>query len=240
MPDGPLEKLGFRTQASHHWEPHLAVGLSALLFLAPAGAQSAVALCLIDARVSHSLDTRVQLVLYSALSVLYTGAVVTCCLADYTYIRRGHRSTFGKFDIRWASLTYVLSVLSFALRAPAGETLVLALTPMFAFAFAGMSPSLRAWVFRHSLWHVVGAAIGTLGALRHVPEPATTEVCMWSWLQTTEMALYGAALVGLSALYLMPEATRRSLWNWGAAHADWKPVDGFQGALLTEDCEASG
>lgn len=220
----PLEMLGLRLEACHHWEPHLAVGLSALVFLAPAGALSAVALCLIDARASHSFGTWVQLVLYSALSVLYIGVVVTCCLADYTYIRRGHRSTWGKLDYRWASITYVLSVLSFALRAPAHETFVLSVTPMCAFAFSGMSPSLQTWVFRHSLWHVVGAAIGTIGALRHVPEPATAEICMWSWLHTTETTLYVAALIAFLALYLMPEATRHSLWNWGAARADWKPV----------------
>lgn len=225
MEKNVLEKMGLRSQACHHWDPHLAVGLSSLSFLAPAGALSAVALCILtSAGAPYSLGTRVQLVLYTALSVLYVGASVICCLADYTYVRRGHRSAWGKIDRVIATITFALSVLSLGLRAPIHETIVMTVTPVFAFAFSGMSSSLEAWAFRHSLWHLVGGAIGVLGALRHVPEPATTEVCMWPWLQVTELTLFVTALILLSALRAMPQAARHSLWRWGAARADWKPV----------------
>lgn len=201
------------------------MGFSALFYLAPAGATLAVVLCVFsNAQAPYSGDTQLHLVLYAMLSLLYAAVVVTCYLADYAYIRRDHRSAYGRIDIVTASGTFVISVISFLLRAPLHEALIMTATPCVAFVFSGRSSSFGTWVFRHSLWHAVGGVLGVVGALRHPPEPAIVQARVWKWLLATELALFDGAGVALLVLAVLPAATRSSMWHWGAAHAHWVRV----------------
>uniref|UniRef100_A0A7S4PX72 Uncharacterized protein n=1 Tax=Alexandrium monilatum TaxID=311494 RepID=A0A7S4PX72_9DINO len=152
-----LEKvLGIRFVASHHWGPHPVVGLSALCFGVAASAFIAVEVCILcTVTRPYASGTALQLVLYPLLALEYTGAVATCGLADYVFIKRGHRSMYGRVDICWAAFVFFSSIGDFALRATLLETALLAGTAVAAFMFSGMSTSFEQWVCRHSFWHVV-------------------------------------------------------------------------------------
>merc|ERR1712070_7756 len=101
--------------------------------------------------------------LYLVLCILYGGAIITCGLADFVYIRRKHRSFYGKVDISFASFVFFFSIFDFSLRASALETFALAASAVGAFFFSGISKSSEQWIFRHCLWHAIAGFIGTYG-----------------------------------------------------------------------------
>merc|ERR1719424_583584 len=80
--------------------------------------------------------TSVQLILYPLLALSYGGAIFTCAFADYFYIRRGHRSFYGKIDIRFAGF-FFFSVFDFSLRGSLLETFCLSFMAALAFMFSG-------------------------------------------------------------------------------------------------------
>eukprot|EP00928_Gymnodinium_smaydae_P065324 TRINITY_DN48488_c0_g1_i1.p1 TRINITY_DN48488_c0_g1~~TRINITY_DN48488_c0_g1_i1.p1 ORF type:complete len:256 (-),score=32.50 TRINITY_DN48488_c0_g1_i1:17-784(-) len=226
-----LEASGVRVASCHHWDPHPIVGLSALCFIQPAVAFFLVTLLILRV-VPHPLSnaTIVQLALYSILSLLFLAVTVTCALADYVYIKRGHRSSYGKIDIRLASATFVVCVFDFALRASLLETMVLVVVAMAAFMYSGQSTSFEQWVVRHTIWHVVAGADATYGALRLPPESMNLQkypVCVWA-ISAGCAAMMTLALIGtlLLNLFCLKEH-RASLWARGAAYGDWIPVEGL-------------
>mmetsp|Transcript_21784 Transcript_21784/g.44100 ORF Transcript_21784/g.44100 Transcript_21784/m.44100 type:complete len:232 (-) Transcript_21784:210-905(-) len=222
-----LEKvLGIRFVASHHWNPHPVVGLSALCFGVAASSFIAVEVCILcTVTPPYAEGTLLQLLLYPVLAVSYLGAVATCGLADFVYIRCGHRSMYGKADIYWAAIVFFMSVGDFALRASMLETAMLSGTAVAAFMFSGMSASFEQWVCRHSFWHVVGGGIGTYGALRLPPERLRIADSVWGFA-CAGFGLYYALASAALVLYfhLVPESRRTELWNAGAKYACWKSV----------------
>uniref|UniRef100_A0A7S1WPX2 Uncharacterized protein n=1 Tax=Alexandrium catenella TaxID=2925 RepID=A0A7S1WPX2_ALECA len=222
-----LEKaLGIRFAASFHWDPHPVVGLSALCFGVASSAFLAVEVCILrTVEPPYSKGTPLQLFLYPLLALGYAGAVVTCGLADFVFIRRGHRSTYGKVDIYCAAAVFFLSVGDFALRASPAETAVLAGSAIAAFMFSGMSTSFEQWVCRHCFWHAAGGCIGTYGALRLAPEHARIADAVW-FFAFVGLGIYAAfASVALVCYFhFVPEGRRNELWNEGAKYAHWKSV----------------
>merc|ERR1719277_1329154 len=108
---------------------------------------------------------------YFVVALLYTGCIPFCCLADYVFIRRGHRSWYGRLDIRWASATFLISNATFWFRGNSLlEACFLSTLAMASFAFSGISQSFEQWVVRHCIWHAVGGAIAVYGATRRPPE----------------------------------------------------------------------
>jgi len=150
-----LADLGLtRFTSIHHWDAHPLVGLSSLCFGFPAASYAAVAWAMWDTKTK--VDSY-QLALYALLAFLFVGVVLMCYLADYCFIKRGHRSAYGRFDIRLASLTFVVCVFDFALR--------------------GLSSAFHQWVFRHCAWHGVAGAIGTYAAWRCRPSGPPDRHC---------------------------------------------------------------
>ncbi|CAK0892486.1 unnamed protein product [Prorocentrum cordatum] len=220
------EVLGLRTTASLHWEPHAMVGLSSIFLLVPAVAFVSVARCITRcAPKPYSASTGLQLCLYVALALLFTFCCLTCFLADYAYIRRGHRSYYGKVDIRLATLTFFVCILDFGLRASPLETAILVCIAVCAFGCSGLSASTDQWVVRHSLWHVVAAADGTYGALRLPPEGALVGAHVWLDVLTVG-CLYACATLAVVVAFrfALSESSRGHLWDSGAKYADWRQV----------------
>ncbi|CAK0848563.1 unnamed protein product [Prorocentrum cordatum] len=220
------ELMGLRITASLHWTPHVMVGLSALLLLMPAIAFVAVLRCIARCAPNpYSTSTRLQLLLYAILAFLFTSCCLTCFLADYVYIRRGHRSFYGKFDIRLATLTFCLCILDFALRASFLETWMLVCISVSAFCYSGISTSTSQWVFRHSLWHLVAGSDGTYGAMRLPPEGAHVGARVWLDVFIVGCGSTFATLVIVAVFrFALSESTRGKLWDWGAQYADWQQV----------------
>jgi len=229
---------GVRFESSRHWDPHPLVGLSALCFAAPAIAFFAVVLCILEEESApYVTSTCIQLVLYSCLGVLFTGAIATCGLADYAYIRRGHRSFYGKVDIRLASSAFVLSVFDFKLRASLLETAALTFVAIAAFIFSGLSSSSRQWVFRHCLWHVVAGADATYGALRLPPEAQVVSRRVGDYLLGLGAVYAVIAGVLFFAWRCLPVWRREELWRRGASHADWCAVGASEELLAPGGCK---
>lgn len=220
--------LGLRFESAKHWDPHPLVGLSALFFVVPAVAFWAVVQCILEVKEPpYTPYTLLQVVLYPLLGLLFSCVSVTCLLADYVFIKRGHRSCYGRIDICLASLALVVCVLDFKLRASALETILLTLIAVAAFLFSGLSTSYRQWVFRHCLWHAVAGADATYGALRLPPEPDTLKRELGGYLVCVGFVY--ACLIGatLAALALLPATWRGRLWDTGANIASWQPVAGI-------------
>merc|ERR1712083_221697 len=125
-------------------------------FGVPACAFAAVAQC-ISRRGDwpYSLTTSFHLCSYILLSFGYFTVGVTCALADFVYIRCGHRSFYGRVDIVVAAVVFFASNVDFVLRATIAETVIMSSTAMIFFFYSGCSRSAQQWVFRHSLWHAV-------------------------------------------------------------------------------------
>eukprot|EP00928_Gymnodinium_smaydae_P070822 TRINITY_DN5457_c0_g6_i1.p2 TRINITY_DN5457_c0_g6~~TRINITY_DN5457_c0_g6_i1.p2 ORF type:complete len:254 (-),score=44.56 TRINITY_DN5457_c0_g6_i1:69-761(-) len=221
-----MEALGLRATASQHWNPHAAVGLSALCF-GPAACAFIAVLLAVRAEAPRPLATSTMLhcVTYFVLCTQYVAAILTCWLADYMYIRRGHRSFYGKVDIVHAGATFIVSVCDFVLRAPALEVAVVVGLVCAFFGYSGLSKSFEQWVFRHCLWHVGAGCIGVYGALRLPPDHAVTAALARGIFikLVVAYAIIGGCILG--AFYtLVPPDTRAALWKRGAHHANWTPV----------------
>eukprot|EP00927_Polykrikos_kofoidii_P069680 TRINITY_DN65251_c0_g1_i1.p1 TRINITY_DN65251_c0_g1~~TRINITY_DN65251_c0_g1_i1.p1 ORF type:complete len:254 (-),score=17.47 TRINITY_DN65251_c0_g1_i1:132-830(-) len=218
--------LGITFTASQHWDRHPLVGLSALFFGFPASAFLAVWICIFRfVPRPFSAETLVHVVFYLVLFFQYVGAIITCASADYIFLKRGHRSAYGRIDIVWAGIVFFTSIFDFGLRASVLETAALTMTAVAAFGFSGSSKTTKQWVFRHSLWHAVAGGIGTYGALRHAPEGDTIK----EWIRSYAMGITGTYVVGACVcleLYfiLYPASSRRALWERGAQYANWRPV----------------
>eukprot|EP00929_Paragymnodinium_shiwhaense_P088810 TRINITY_DN49117_c0_g1_i1.p1 TRINITY_DN49117_c0_g1~~TRINITY_DN49117_c0_g1_i1.p1 ORF type:complete len:230 (+),score=14.48 TRINITY_DN49117_c0_g1_i1:59-748(+) len=221
-----LELLGLQIAACHYWESHPAVGMSAFCFAVPSAAFLAIFICLLHfVPRPYSAEVLIQVILYAILALMYTGAILTCALADYIYIRRGHRSYYGKVDIIFASIVFFTSVFDFWLRASFLETALLVAIAMASFMYSGISRSKDQWVFRHSLWHVVGGSIGTYGALRLPPASEHIGTAMYGYVgvAVAVYAILAAAFLFVSQFVLTAEC-RKGLWEQGAKYADWKLV----------------
>jgi hypothetical protein len=212
--------------STHHWDQHPAVGLSSLCLGAPGAASAAVWLCVLGhAARPYCVATLVQLVIYPVLALMFGGAALTSLLADYVYVRQGHRSAYGRLDVVWASLTFQVAVFGFALRAPAREAAAAVALIVLAFVLSGRSDSFHAWVVRHSLWHVVGGGAGIYTSLRFPPEEAVTQGHLLRYaLVALAVYLLGAGACAAAFQRCVPETTRRALWKYGALHADWRYV----------------
>eukprot|EP00927_Polykrikos_kofoidii_P066689 TRINITY_DN62246_c0_g1_i1.p1 TRINITY_DN62246_c0_g1~~TRINITY_DN62246_c0_g1_i1.p1 ORF type:complete len:235 (-),score=29.37 TRINITY_DN62246_c0_g1_i1:421-1125(-) len=209
-----------------YWDKHPLVGLSSICFGVPASTFFAVDICLLRfVPRPWSTETLVQFVLYGVLSVQYVVVVATCALADYVYIRRAHRSTYGRVDIVVATIAFLTSVLDFWLRASIAETILLASTAVAAFVFSGLSKSHEQWVFRHSLWHLVAGSVGTYGSLRLPPEGDRISENVWHWAAGVACAYLASVFASLLLFFfLVPPSSRLALWDWGAHFAAWRPV----------------
>lgn len=229
-----LEKAcGVRLPAIHHWGPHPLVGFSSLCFAAPAVSFLAVAVCIhSEVPPPRSDSTVIQLILYSIICFLFTGVIVTSNLADFTYIKRGHRSYYGKFDIRLASATFFICIFDFALRASLLETCVLVALTVAAFVFSGLSCSFEQWVFRHIFWHVAAAGISTYGALRLPPEEALIASHILRFIAGAGAAYFAILVAVLVVGFHTPKEKRAALWDFGAAYAAWQPVEDETAPLL--------
>merc|ERR1712194_3832 len=167
---------GIRISSSHHWGQHKAVGMSSLFFGIPSCAFVAINVSILDAASGKrpgapplTDELQAQVTRYWLLTLLYAGTIVTSGLADFVYIKRGHRSFYGKIDFVYAACVFLFSNYDFCLRAGPLETCVVSGIAVLAFLFSGSSKSFEQWVFRHSLWHGVAGAIGTYGAMTHQP-----------------------------------------------------------------------
>lgn len=148
--------FGIRFTSSRIWDPHPTVGLSSFWFGVPSCAFLAVAFCLPRVVVTPwGWPTTLHYVSYLCLGVSYAVAIFTCGLADYAYIRRGHRSFYGKVDVIWAAVVFMASNIDFLCRAGFLETACLSSVAMASFIFSGCSTTWPQWVFRHSLWHAL-------------------------------------------------------------------------------------
>lgn len=239
-----IEALGiFRLTSSQHWDRHPVVGLSALCFVAPATAFFVVTLCILSTVPRpYSCRTMAQLCLYTLLGLLFWACTLTCVLADFVFIRRGHRSRYGKIDIWFASGTFFVCILDFALRASLLETSALVCIAVAAFLYSGKSTSCTEWVCRHSTWHVIAGADATYGALRHLPEEDHLRALpLRAWVFFGSSALMAALALGsFSWLVLRCAAPARAcLWERGARFAHWKPVHELAGGLSNSDLDSS-
>eukprot|EP00405_Crypthecodinium_cohnii_P055643 CAMPEP_0206628506 /NCGR_PEP_ID=MMETSP0325_2-20121206/66551_1 /ASSEMBLY_ACC=CAM_ASM_000347 /TAXON_ID=2866 /ORGANISM="Crypthecodinium cohnii, Strain Seligo" /LENGTH=230 /DNA_ID=CAMNT_0054153253 /DNA_START=137 /DNA_END=829 /DNA_ORIENTATION=- len=200
------EYLGFKPSAYKHWDPNPVVGLSSLCFAVPSCAFAAVVLAMTNSlQKPYPADLLFQLLFYALLCFQYAVAVIFCCLADYVYIRRGHRSFFGKVDIIWASFTFFASNVNFALRAGLIEPAVCSSIAILAFMYSGSSKSFQQWIFRHSFWHFIGGSIGTYGALRFAPMEGLLWPVMLDWLVHMLTATAAMVLALLCAATSMAE-----------------------------------
>mmetsp|Transcript_15991 Transcript_15991/g.55593 ORF Transcript_15991/g.55593 Transcript_15991/m.55593 type:complete len:255 (-) Transcript_15991:265-1029(-) len=245
------EMLGFKASAYKHWDPNVVVGLSAFCLGIPSCAFLSVVICIVQAVTPpYGFETWIHLVFYAILCLFYSFAVILCALADFVFIRRNHRSYYGKVDIFWASLTFFASNVNFALRAGIVEPALCSVLAVAAFLYSGSSKSFDQWVFRHSLWHLIAGAvaaaigplefdtyptmigprigsgcIGSYGAFRLAPEGPQTAAHIWPMFGIVLGAYLVAiaASLGLCAIFL-PKALRTSVWEFGAKYACWKAV----------------
>lgn len=218
-------KFGVRFDPVHHWNPHGIVGLSACCFAVPAACFLAVAFCLVrDVPRPYTWPTSFQIVAYWILSVQFAIVMVTCVMADYFFKRQGYRAFWGKVDVGHASGTFVACVICFALRCSAVATAALVSITVLAFAFSGLSTSFEQWVFRHTLWHVVGAAVAAYTALWQPPEAERILDNIPLSLKWSGIFYTAVILLTLLAYRLTPEAYRTALWNIGAKYANWQPA----------------
>mmetsp|Transcript_81299 Transcript_81299/g.206490 ORF Transcript_81299/g.206490 Transcript_81299/m.206490 type:complete len:230 (+) Transcript_81299:138-827(+) len=220
------EMLGFKASAYKHWDPHLVVGLSAFCLGIPSCAFLSVLICIVQAVTPpYGFETWIHLVFYAILCLFYSFAVILCALADFVFIRRNHRSYYGKVDIFWASLTFFASNVNFALRAGIVEPALCSALAVAAFLYSGSSKSFDQWVFRHSLWHLIAGCIGSYGAFRLAPEGPQTAARIWPMFGIVLGAYLVAiaASLGLCAIFL-PKALRTSVWEFGAKYACWTAV----------------
>ncbi|CAJ1337105.1 unnamed protein product [Effrenium voratum] len=216
------ELIGFESKSYKHWDPHFVVGLSCFGFAPGAAAFWAVFLCLRESADPKDGGVLLQLVLYPILAVLYTLVVVASYCADYLFIKRLHRSFYGRVDIALASCTFFLSIFDFWLRATIWHTMLLVFIACSAFVWSGQSTSFEIWVWRHTWWHVVGGGIALYGALGHLPVPERILMDLPSKLILTE-ALYGLCIgLFLAGRHLAGKERLQRLWQSWAVHANWE------------------
>lgn len=199
---------GLRSRASQFWGPHPIVGLSALCFAPPAAVQAAQGLCLHSRASVDDRSLAMEVAVRVVLCCMFTCNIVACSLADYFFILRGHRSRFGYFDIRLARLTLVVASLDFWRRNSLLETLVLVALAGLAFLFSGRSGSFNAWVFRHSLWHLVAGGILTYGALCRPSKPELLDLCFDHYLRIAAGCYAAAAALAVCAVLIAPGSLR--------------------------------
>lgn len=223
MANNLLEFLGAKPTAWQHWDPHLAIGLSAICLGAPACAFLAIVVCILQVMPPpYSASVWVHLVSYSILCGLYGLAAVFCALADYVYIKQYHRSFYGKVDIMWASLTFFWSNADLALRAGPLEPAILSTIAVATFLFSGRSKSFDQWVFRHSFWHLVAGCLGVYGAFRLAPAAEVIALVAWSTFLKFFGAYAATALLAVLAWRRLPASLREAMWHRGAVYANWK------------------
>mmetsp|Transcript_147109 Transcript_147109/g.273994 ORF Transcript_147109/g.273994 Transcript_147109/m.273994 type:complete len:246 (-) Transcript_147109:72-809(-) len=221
-----IEKnIGVRLNPVHHWNPHDIVGLSAFFFAVPAACFQAVAICLVrEVPRPYKWLTFVQIVAYFTLWLQFSMCILTCAMADYFYKRKGHIAFWGKVDVCHAFTTFLMCVICFALRCSALETTLLVIMTGIAFSFSGLSKSFEQWVFRHTLWHVVGSGIAAYTALWQPPEAARIDDHIEVWLLCSGSLYTAVVLLSLLAYRLTPQEYRTALWNFGAKYANWQPA----------------
>merc|ERR1712008_236933 len=108
-----------RLKSSHNfWDPHPIVGWSSFCFAVPAITFFSIWACIILNINSVPLDSLivVHLWIYAILGTLFTCVVATSALADYVFIKRGHRSFYGAVDVVLAIMTFWVCIVDFALR----------------------------------------------------------------------------------------------------------------------------
>lgn len=229
-----IELVGVKRSSIYHWDYHPLVGLSSLCFCPPASAFLAVWTCLLH-HVSppYSWELIAHLILYPFLGVGFIVVALTSLFADCLYIRRAHRSWYGKIDIRVASVLFFACILDFSLRASLIETAGLILLVVLAFIHSGNSSSFEQWVWRHSLWHVVAGGETTYGALRLMPGGGATSSRLRPYLVCFLALNATLAAMLLGALACLGAERRRALWERGASLADWHLVPGAR----PDDCK---
>mmetsp|Transcript_59895 Transcript_59895/g.110942 ORF Transcript_59895/g.110942 Transcript_59895/m.110942 type:complete len:253 (+) Transcript_59895:71-829(+) len=219
--------LGIRFTSSHHWAPNPLVGVSALFFGVPACAFAAVEWCILNMHPAQQLEegTLLQLFLYPLLTIGYLGAVCTCALADYFYIKPGHRSYFGKVDIIYAGSLFIFSNFDFVLRASVFEAFILSFIAILSFFYSGCSKSPDQWFVRHTIWHLTASMIGTYGAFRRAPESEHISKALLNVFAAIICfyAIGAACCVGIVTKVCTAQQ-RDSWWQIGAQYAQWKPV----------------
>lgn len=215
-----------RWKTSHKfWAPHPLVGFSSFCFIVPAIVFFSTATCII-CHTNSPLDrlTVVHLWFYTILGILFTCATLTSALADYVFIKKGHRSVYGSVDVVTAITTFWVCIVDFALRAPLLEAVLLPVIAAIAHTFSGMSTSFKQWVWRHCLWHVVAGSISTYGCLRCPPaEDLLRDHLPWFLLYTSSVYILATFVLGL-VCFMLPRGTTLQLWEMGARHAGWHPV----------------
>lgn len=228
-----IELVGIKRSSISHWDYHPLVGLSSLCLCLPASSLLAVWTCLVH-HVSppYSWELLLHLILYPFLGVGFILVAFTSLFADCVYIRRAHRSWYGKVDIRVASVLFFACILDFSLRAPVIETAGLVLVAVLAFIHTGNSSSFEQWVWRHSLWHVVAGGDATYGALRLMPGGDVTSSHLRPYLVCFLALNATLAAMLLGALACLGAERRITLWERGASWADWHPVPG----ALPDEC----
>jgi len=213
--------FGAAFQAVRYWDAHPTVGFSALCFAVPAIVHFAYAWCVLaNTRPSkRGWRTTIQLALYVALGVMFTGLAVTCWLAEWVYLKQGHRS-FCDHIGTLAMVTFCLSFVShgvrFSLRLVALSVVVAAV----ACANCRLSTVFDQWVLRHCLWHAVAAGMATKAALHNAPKQAYVRKFGIAYLLKVGWIFATAAGVMLS----VEDAISQKSWRGGTQIADWKPV----------------
>ncbi|CAK9029252.1 Uncharacterized protein SCF082_LOCUS18707 [Durusdinium trenchii] len=216
-----FEELGLKSKSCRVWDSHVAVGLSCFAFAPSAAAFWAVFLCLVRVEIQEP-GILIQMILYPLLGCMYTLVVITSYLADFLFIKREQRSLYGRVDIAFASATFFLSMFDYYLRATFWETMMLVVIALAAFAWSGQSQSFEIWVWRHSLWHVIGGSVALYGALMHLP--AADRILSQLPLQLLLMqSLYGLAIcVFLVIRQNLDKKQQDELWSTWAVYADWQ------------------
>lgn len=211
--------LGDNFRSYEHWGSHPAVGLSSFCFALPAAMQVAYGLCLATAA-ETAPGRRRHLASYAGLAVMFTAVCITCALADYFYIRRGHRSWYGRLDIHVAFTSMLVASADFCCRHSWLETAVLDSFALAAFLFTALSPSASQWVVRHCIWHLVGGMLLVYGTASQPWEASALEGRLRPFLIWSVGAYVLVAALIVALCVCLPENLRKASWEWGARFAD--------------------
>merc|ERR1711879_774052 len=159
---------------------------------------------------------------HAVLAFMFTSVCLTCPLSDYFYIRRNHRSWYGRLDIRVAFTSMIIASADFCCRHSWWETVLLDSVALAAFLLTGLSRSFSQWVIRHCIWHVVGGGLLVYGTVTKPWDANALEGRLKPFL-VSSIAVYMLVSALVVALCVgLPENVRRANWEWGARFADWK------------------
>eukprot|EP00929_Paragymnodinium_shiwhaense_P079547 TRINITY_DN41457_c0_g1_i1.p1 TRINITY_DN41457_c0_g1~~TRINITY_DN41457_c0_g1_i1.p1 ORF type:complete len:219 (-),score=26.46 TRINITY_DN41457_c0_g1_i1:23-679(-) len=211
--------LGDIFQAKRHWAPKTIVGLSSLCFVAPSVTYVAHAVSLIRAG-ALEIETAV----YVLQGVLYTLVIATSFLADYAFIRPGHRSFYDRLDVSVASFTFAISILDVVVRGTWRTMLPIGAFAISTYMFAGCSTSLETWAWRHSFWHLACGIVPTACAAYMPPRQELIRGDLWF-----SMGLVGAIYViplaaGVHLFQTAPQEKRKAFWEFFGQYAAHEPA----------------